>query len=160
MGPKGEYLNDWRTFGEYLLQKSFNTISLNGTGPQVRERDESVVVDVIVDIGDGLVDIIIIIHEFVLFQFLIDVIHTLLSYLITLIIYYSIFYILYFIFCILYLTFHTFHMFHQYRGAASVMLSVASGSLICCSTVTEKFMPLLLGKKRRNGSLNSCKMLI
>lgn len=37
MGPLGLYLNDWRTFGEYLLRRSFTTMSSSGTGPQVRD---------------------------------------------------------------------------------------------------------------------------
>ena len=39
MGPSGDNLKDWRIFGEYMLQKSFNVMSLSGTGPQVRDGD-------------------------------------------------------------------------------------------------------------------------
>ena len=93
---------------------------------------------------------------------------------------FSLFLYLSFLFFMLFLLFHSQHLHHinislfywyaalikfhlycaflyciyQYRGAASVMLSVASGSLICCSTVTEKFMPLLLGMIIRTAPTN------
>jgi hypothetical protein len=136
MGPDGEYLREWRLFGEFMLQKSALTISANAPGPQVCCRPYS---------NHFLKHYCCFLFNLFLFCDRIHVKVASLSFIFFVKKETFNLFLLSNFFQLLFSYLRAFRFFLQFRAAASVAFSIARSCILSCVIVTDRLMPVLLG---------------